>query len=76
MSSIRQQSVPQNLIPLLTKVGIRIKKYKSSVSFEKNLIKFLKRNHVLHLGTSSGDSNRVLLRAPDCIASSNNSRIF
>ena len=37
MSSIRQQPVPQNLIPILTKVGIRIKKYKSSVSFEKDL---------------------------------------
>ena len=58
MSSIRQQPVPQNLIPILTKVGIRIKKYKSSVSFEKDLIKLIKRNQVLHLCTSKNDAPR------------------
>ena len=46
-------------VPILKQAGIKIMNYKSAASFEKDLLKFLKRNHVLHLGTSKNDYPRV-----------------
>jgi len=51
MAEIKQQPVPKMLQPIFEKLGISIKKYRSAGSFERDLKKFLKRNHVLHLST-------------------------
>ena len=58
MPKIKQQPVPQMVLPVLKQAGIRIKNYKSVASFEKDLQKFLKRNHVLHLCTCKKNSPR------------------
>ena len=58
MAKINQQPVPQMVLPFLKKAGIKIKNYKSVDSFEKDLLKFLKRNHVLHLCTCKNNSPR------------------
>ena len=59
MPSLQQQPVPKMLVPIFQKQGIRIKNYQSVKSFEKELVKFLKRNHVLHLGTCKENQPRV-----------------
>jgi hypothetical protein len=59
MAKIKQHPVPKMFVPILKQSGIKIKNYKSATSFEKDLLKFLKRNHVLHLGTSKNDYPRV-----------------
>jgi hypothetical protein len=59
MEKILQQPVPEFVKPYFKAAGIRIKKYATAASFEKDLKKFLTRNHVLHLGTSSGRAPRV-----------------
>jgi len=51
MSKIKQQPVPKMLQPIFKQFGLKIKNYKSAASFEKDMKKFLKRNHVLHLST-------------------------
>ncbi len=59
MPTLHQQPVPAMLVPFFKKEGIKIKKYSSPASFERDLKRFLKRNHVLHLGTSRGSQPRV-----------------
>ena len=59
MPKIMQQPVPECVKPFFKSAGIRIKKYASAASFEKDLTGFLARNHVLHLGTSKGRAPRV-----------------
>jgi len=51
MAKIKQQKVPSSILPVLKKAGIKIKDFKSVEAFEKVLMKFLKRNNVLHLAT-------------------------
>lgn len=59
MSTIQQQPVPEFVKPYFKAAGVRIKKFSTPASFEKNLLGFLTRNHVLHLGTCRGRAPRV-----------------
>jgi hypothetical protein len=54
-----QQPVPEFVKPYFKAAGIKIKRFSSVASFEKELKKFLARNHVLHLGTCKGRVPRV-----------------
>jgi nitroimidazol reductase NimA-like FMN-containing flavoprotein (pyridoxamine 5'-phosphate oxidase superfamily) len=58
MSKIKQDPIPTNVIPVLKRSGLKIKNYRSASSFEKVLLKFIKRNEVLHLCTSKNDTPR------------------
>ena len=58
MAKITQLPVPAPFIAVFKQTGIKIKQYRSPASFERDLKLFLKRNHVLHLSTSSGDVPR------------------
>jgi len=58
MSTITQQPVPVFLKPIYACEHITIKQYNSSAEFEKDLLAFLKNNHVLHLSTSRNDTPR------------------
>ena len=58
MSKIKQQPVPKFVLSLFEKEGIKIKNYKSPVSFERDLKRFLKQNHVLHLSTCKNNAPR------------------
>lgn len=59
MPKITQQPVPEGIKPIFKKAGIKIKNYTSTVSFERDLNKFLSRNQVLHLGTCRNSVPRV-----------------
>ena len=59
MATIIQQPVPEFVKPYFKAAGIKIKKFSTAASFEKDLKKFLARNHVLHLGTCKGRVPRV-----------------
>ncbi len=58
MSKIKQDPIPTNVIPAFKRSGLKIKNYRSPSSFEKDLIRFIKRNEVLHLCTSKNDAPR------------------
>jgi nitroimidazol reductase NimA-like FMN-containing flavoprotein (pyridoxamine 5'-phosphate oxidase superfamily) len=58
MPEIKQDTVPKNVLPDFTRAGLKVKNYRSVKSFEKDLIKFIKRNEVLHLCTSQQGSTR------------------
>jgi nitroimidazol reductase NimA-like FMN-containing flavoprotein (pyridoxamine 5'-phosphate oxidase superfamily) len=58
MSKIKQDPIPTNVIPVLKRSGLKITNYRSVSSFEKVLLKFIKRNEVLHLCTSKNDTPR------------------
>jgi hypothetical protein len=59
MATIRQQKVPSLVIPIFKQSGIKIKTFKSLSEFERVLMKFLKRNNVLHLSTTRNDLPRT-----------------
>ena len=52
MSKITQAPVPKPFRMAFEACGIKIKKFKTAEGFERDLKKFLKRNHVLHLSTT------------------------
>jgi len=58
MSKIKQPPVPEMVLPLFKREGIKVKQYKSTESFERDLKRFLKKNHVLHLSTCKNNSPR------------------
>ena len=58
MSKIKQDPIPTNVISVLKRSGLKIKNYLSASPFEKVLLKFIKRNEVLHLCTSKNDTPR------------------
>ena len=58
MSKIKQFPVPVPFTQAFKAAGIKIKQFKTPLGFERVLKKFLKRNHVLHLSTSSGSAPR------------------
>ncbi|MCP4715474.1 MAG: hypothetical protein GY868_10180 [Deltaproteobacteria bacterium] len=58
MAKLSQIPIPKPFIEVFKQADIKIKNYKSPESFERDLKKFLKRNHVLHLSTSTGDVPR------------------
>jgi hypothetical protein len=51
MAKIKQLKPPSFALPILKKDGVKLKYFPSAASFEKVLMKFLKRNNVLHLST-------------------------
>ncbi len=48
MAKIKQPKVPSFVLPVFKQAGIKIKSFGSPAAFEKVLMKFLKRNNVLH----------------------------
>ena len=58
MAKFKQHPVPTHVLPALKHSKIRIKKYGSVASVEKDLLKFIKRNEVLHLCTQRKGSLR------------------
>ena len=58
MARIKQQPVPKPIEAVFKQAGIKIKKYKTPAPFERDLKKFLKRNHVLHLSTCRDNEPR------------------
>ncbi len=59
MAKIKQPKAPSFVLPVFKQAGVRIKKFESSAAFEKVLMKFLKRNNVLHLSTSRNNIPRT-----------------
>ena len=59
MAKIKQPQVPSFVLPVFKQSGVKIKHFKSPAVFEKVLMKFLKRNNVLHLSTSRNDITRT-----------------
>jgi len=55
---IVQQRLTKPAEMAFKRYGIKIKRFQSILSFERELKKFLKRNHVLHLSTCKGNSPR------------------
>jgi len=51
MAKIKQPKVPSFVLPVFKQAGIKIKSFGSPAAFKKVLMKFLKRNNVLHLST-------------------------
>jgi nitroimidazol reductase NimA-like FMN-containing flavoprotein (pyridoxamine 5'-phosphate oxidase superfamily) len=49
MPSVKQQPLPKLFEAQFAKAGVALKHYQSAESFEKDLMGFLSRNHVLHL---------------------------
>ena len=58
MPKIKQQPVPKPMEQAFRSAGMSLKKYRSPASFERDLKKFLARNHVLHLSTCRGKTPR------------------
>ena len=59
MPEIKQKPVPEHLKPVFKHAGIRFKNYRSPETFERDLLKYLETNHVMHLGTCVINSQRV-----------------
>ena len=59
MAKIKQHPVPPPVVQTFKKAGIKIKDFKSSAEFEKVLLKFIKRNNVLHLSTCKNNIPRT-----------------
>lgn len=58
MPKISQVPVPKPFVEVFKQSGIKIKQFKSPLGFERELKKFIKRNHVLHLATSKNNVAR------------------
>jgi hypothetical protein len=58
MPRIVQQPIPKPAVAAFAQSGIKLTKFKSPASFERELKKFLRKNHVLHLSTCRGNSPR------------------
>ncbi|MFC1591657.1 pyridoxamine 5'-phosphate oxidase family protein [Thermodesulfobacteriota bacterium] len=58
MAKIRQPPVPDHMRPVLKKLGITMKAYRSAASFEKDLQIFMQRNEVMHLCTQKKNAIR------------------
>jgi hypothetical protein len=59
MAKIKQPQVPSFVQSVFKQSGIKIKNFKSPAAFEKVLMKFLKRNNVLHLSTCKNNITRT-----------------
>ncbi|MFC1592261.1 pyridoxamine 5'-phosphate oxidase family protein [Thermodesulfobacteriota bacterium] len=58
MARISQVPVPAPFVEPFKLSGIKIKQYRSPLSFERDLKKFLRQNHVLHLSTCKKNDPR------------------
>jgi hypothetical protein len=58
MPRIVQQKLSKAALRAFKQKGIKLKKFKTPASFEKELKKFLKKNHVLHLSTCFNNTPR------------------
>ncbi len=58
MPKLSQVPVPKPFVEVFKQTGIKIKQYKAPASFERDLKKYLKRNHVLHLSTCKENTPR------------------
>jgi nitroimidazol reductase NimA-like FMN-containing flavoprotein (pyridoxamine 5'-phosphate oxidase superfamily) len=58
MPRIAQQKLSKSAIKAFKQSGIKLKNFKTTDSFEKELKKFLKKNHVLHLSTCFNNTPR------------------
>ena len=59
MAKIKQPNVPSFVLPVFKQSGVKIKTFTSAAAFEKVLLRFLKRNNVLHLSTTKNDVPRT-----------------
>ena len=59
MVKVKQQKVPSSVLPIFKAFGIKVKTFTSAKDFEKVLLKFIKRNNVLHLSTCKGTIPRT-----------------
>lgn len=59
MAKLKQQKVPSFVRPIFKQAGIKVKDFRSAKDFEKVLMKFIKRNNVLHLSTCKGNIPRT-----------------
>jgi hypothetical protein len=59
MAKVKQQRVPSFVLPIFKAFGIKVKNFKSAKDLEKVLLKFIKRNNVLHLSTCKGTMPRT-----------------
>ena len=58
MPTLKQQPIPKPFESHFAKVGIQVKPYASVEQFEKDLMVFLQRNHVLHLSLCKDNTPR------------------
>ena len=59
MATIKQPKLPSFVQAVFKQSGVKIKNFKSPAAFEKVLLKFLKRNNVLHLSTCKNNITRT-----------------
>ena len=59
MAKIKQLKAPSFALPTFKAAGIKLKDFNSAASFEKVLLRFLKRNNVLHLSTCKNNLPRT-----------------
>jgi len=58
MARVTQQPIPTPMLAVFKQTGIKIKNFKTPAAFERELKKFVKRNHVLPLSTSGNNVPR------------------
>lgn len=59
MARIKEFKPPRFILPVLEKAGITLRHFKHPEEFEKELLKFLKKNNVLHLSTCKDNLPRT-----------------
>ena len=59
MARIKELKVPSSVVPVLDKAGIKLRHFKTVKEFEKVLLKFLKKQNVLHLSTCKDNIPRT-----------------
>jgi hypothetical protein len=59
MARLIQPKPPSLILPLLKTAKIKVKHFKSPKAFERELLRFLKSENVLHLSTCRGDKPRT-----------------
>jgi hypothetical protein len=59
MARIKELKAPSSILPVLEKAGIRLRHFKTAEEFEKVLLKFIKKQNVLHLSTCKDNLPRT-----------------
>jgi hypothetical protein len=59
MSRIKELKAPSSILPVLEKAGIKLRHFKTAEEFETVLLKFLRKNNILHLGTCKDNLPRT-----------------
>jgi len=59
MAKIKELKAPASVLPVFEKAGITLRHFKTAEEFEKVLLKFLRKNNVLHLSTCKDNLPRT-----------------